>query len=226
MFMPKTEGIMTEKRQQEINDVVGTLKKFRPTKVALEVLKGNQDHLNEEYNTFRSGNLRLSASELHQFGYKLANEMQHDEIFAVDWNYQVEGVPNIGDWAKKNNSKIFEEVAIKEEQRTKEIEQYLHNHTIQEFLIWLNNPKNIKSTQETYMQLALIGDKDTPAGAMWTSQYWYYRNMVIYKNVVELAKTGEERIFVLYGSGHLYLLNQFLKESGLFNIEVATDYLT
>ncbi|WP_154648227.1 hypothetical protein [Oceanobacillus massiliensis] len=36
-----------------------------------------------------------------------------DDIFAVDWNYQVEGVPNLGVWAKENNSKIFEEVVVK-----------------------------------------------------------------------------------------------------------------
>ena len=76
------------------------------------------------------------------------------------------------------------------------------------------------------MKLALIGDENTAAGAMWTSQYWYYRNMVIYKNIVELAESGEERIFVLYGAGHLHLLIQFLQECGRFKVERATDYLT
>lgn len=226
MFMPKTEGILTEKRQREINDVVSTMKKFRPTKVTLEVLKENQNSLNQEYNAFRNGDIQLTANERHQFGFKLANEMKHEKIFAVDWNNQVEGVPNIGTWAKENNSAIFEGVAIKEKQRSKEIEKYLQNHTIQEFLKWLNSSKFIKSTHETYMQLALIGDEKTPAGAKWTAQYWYYRNMVIYKNVVELAKSGDERIFVLYGAGHLHLLNQFLQESDLFNVERVSDYLT
>lgn len=226
MFMPKTEGILSEKRQREISEVVDKLKRFRPTKVALEILKENQDCLNEEFTAFRAGEFTLTANERHQIGFNLAHEMHHEEIFAVDWNDQLEGVPNVGVWAKENHSPIFDEVLIKEEKRSKEIETYFENHTIQEFLIWLNNSENIKSSQETYMKLALIGDDNIPAGAMWTAQYWYYRNMVIYKNLVELAANGEERIFVLYGAGHLHLLLQFLQDSGLFKIETAADYLT
>lgn len=60
---------------------------------------------------------------------------------------------------------------------------------------------------------------------MWTAKYWYYRNMLIYKNLVSLIDSNEERIFVLYGAGHLHLLLQFLKESGLFDVKVASDYL-
>ncbi len=75
------------------------------------------------------------------------------------------------------------------------------------------------------MKIALIGEGADPAGAKWTSQYWYYRNMIIYKNIIELAASQAERIFVLYGSGHLHLLIQFLKESGLVQVEVAEDYL-
>ncbi|WP_409250771.1 DUF5694 domain-containing protein [Bacillus sp. SCS-153A] len=225
IFMPKTEGIFSEKRQREINEVVQMLKKFRPTKVALEVVKERQDRLNEEYNAFRGGNFTLTANERHQFGFKLAKEMNHKKLFAVDWNGQVEGVPNLGEWAKETGSRIFDEILVKEEKRSSEIENYFNNHSIREFLLWLNNSENIKSSQETYMQIALIGDPHTPAGAMWTAQYWYYRNMVIYKRIVELAQSGQERIFVLYGAGHLHLLMQFLQESGVFNVEIAEEYL-
>ncbi|WP_010649788.1 DUF5694 domain-containing protein [Oceanobacillus massiliensis] len=74
--MPETVDVLTEKRQREISIVVDCLKKFRPTKVALEVLKENGASLNNEYNAFRKGDLKLTASERHQFGFKLANEMQ------------------------------------------------------------------------------------------------------------------------------------------------------
>nr|WP_239587758.1 DUF5694 domain-containing protein [Bacillus pakistanensis] len=225
MFIPNVEGILSDKRQREINNVVDCLKEFRPTKVALEVLKENQNHLNQEYRSFRNGDFPLTTNERHQFGFQLASKMNLEEIFAVDWNYKIEGVPNVGSWAKENNSEIFEEVATKEEQRTKKVENFLQNHTIREYLLWLNDPENIKSTQESYMKLALIGNEENPVGAMWTAQYWYYRNMVIYKNLVELVNSQEERIFLLYGAGHLHLLIQFLQESGFFIVKTASDYL-
>jgi hypothetical protein len=49
--------------------------------------------------------------------------------------------------------------------------------------------------------------------------------MLIYKNLVSLIDSNEERMFVLYGAGHLHLLLQFLIESGLFDVKVASDYL-
>ncbi|MCG3421037.1 MULTISPECIES: DUF5694 domain-containing protein [Oceanobacillus] len=43
--------------------------------------------------------------------------------------------------------------------------------------------------------------------------------------MVTLIDSNQERIFVLYGSGYLHLLLQFIKESGLFDVKLANDYL-
>ncbi|KAB8126014.1 hypothetical protein F9U64_21010 [Gracilibacillus oryzae] len=225
MFMSQTEGILTGKRQDEVKEVINFLKAFRPTKIALEVLTENQSNLNKDYLSFLNGNYSLTANERHQFGFQLAKEMNHKEIYAVDWNENNEGVPNLGDWADKNKSDLFSEIAEKGKQMTRETEDYFSNHTINEFLLWMNDKEKVQSNHEMYMKLALIGSEDNPVGAMWTAQYWYYRNMVIYKNLVELITTNEDRIFVLYGAGHLYLLNQFLRESNIFNLETVQDYI-
>ena len=76
-----------------------------------------------------------------------------------------------------------------------------------------------------YMKIALIGGTSSRDGAAWTAKYWYYRNMLIYKNLVNLIDSNDERIFVMYGAGHLYLLLQFLRDSKLFEVKVASDYL-
>ncbi|WP_373893195.1 hypothetical protein [Virgibacillus sp. CBA3643] len=52
MFMSQTEDIHNEKRQSEIRHVVDCLKKFSPTKIALEVLTKDQSKLNENYQSF------------------------------------------------------------------------------------------------------------------------------------------------------------------------------
>jgi len=75
------------------------------------------------------------------------------------------------------------------------------------------------------MHLACVGSREEPAGAMWTARYWYYPNPLIYKNLTELIRSNGERIFVLYGAGHLYLLHQFLQESGTLAVEPAEKYL-
>jgi hypothetical protein len=103
--------------------------------------------------------------------------------------------------------------------------EFLSIHSIRDYLLYLNhNDFNIEN-QRFYMNLALVGNKSNPVGAMWTAKYWYYRNLIIYKNIVELIESDVERIFVLYGAGHLHLLNQFLNESGLFKVGKVEDYI-
>ncbi|MGM0904703.1 MAG: DUF5694 domain-containing protein [Bacillota bacterium] len=110
------------------------------------------------------------------------------------------------------------------QQSTSESEKIFNNHTMREFLLWLNDPGNVIYNHLMYITLATMGSKENPVGPMWTVQYWYNRNMIIYKNLVELITAKDDRIFVLYGSGHLHLLNHFLRESGRFNME--PDYLS
>jgi hypothetical protein len=225
VFMTRTEDILTPKRQKEIENVVDCIKSFHPTKVALEVLTENQSQLDKDYSSYLKGDFQLTANERHQIGFRLAKEMELEEIHAVDWNKNIEWIPNMWEWAEKNNSQIYKEIMNKGQQVNSNSEEYFINHTLNEYLLTLNEPKNVKSNQETYMQLALIGNKDYPIGAMWTAQYWYFRNMVIYRNIVDLVESDEDRIFVLYGAGHLHLLKQFLQESGLFTIELVENYL-
>ncbi|WP_442852847.1 DUF5694 domain-containing protein [Bacillus sp. UNC322MFChir4.1] len=40
------------------------------------MLKETQDNLSQDYNAFRRGDLQLTANERHQFGFRLANDMQ------------------------------------------------------------------------------------------------------------------------------------------------------
>lgn len=225
MFMSRTENLHSEKRQSEIRHVVDCLKKFSPTKIALEVLTKDQRRLNENYQSFLNGNLKLTSNERHQFGFQLAEKMKLKELFAVDWNDNVDGVPDLGIWAEENTSSIFDDVIEKGKQLTLEYEEYFKNHTIKDYLLLLNAEGNVKSNHEIYMKLALMGTQSNPAGPMWVAQYWYYRNMIIYKNIADLVSSSDDRIFVLYGAGHLYLLKQFLTESNIFNVKTAQDYL-
>lgn len=223
--MSQTEDIRNEKRQSEIKQVIDCLKKFSPTTVALEVLTKNQNELNENYQSFLNGDFKLTSNERHQIGFQLAKEMNLKELFAVDWNDNIDGVPDLGVWTEENASNIFEDVVEKGRQITLGYEAYFKNHTIREFLLWLNDKENAKSNHEFYMKLALIGTQSNPVGSSWVTQYWYYRNMLIYKNLVELITSSDDRIFVIYGAGHLHILNQFLKESNIFSVKSAQNYL-
>ena len=224
--MVDTDDVLAEKRQQEIKELIEALKEFKPTKVALEVLTTGRDRLNRDYRNYLSGDFKLSPSEHHQIGFRLAKAIDLTEVTAIDWNENLDGLPNLGTWAEENSSPLFNEVIDDLKNMTYEAESFLKKHTLKEYMLWLNQHDNVKQNQASYMKMVLLGDEANPVGAIWTARYWYYRNLLIYKNIMEMATSSNERIFVLYGAGHLHLLIQFLQDSGLVNVEVAQRYLS
>lgn len=225
MFTTRTEDVLTDKRQKEMSEIVNCLKRFKPTKVALEVATEYEEKLNQDYDSYKKGDFSLSSNEIHQIGFQVAMKCNLEKVYAVDWNDNLEGVPDFEKIAEDNQLDIFDEVVKIGQEITSQSEEYYQSHSLIEYLLWHNEKENIAKGHEMYMKLSLIGSESNPVGAIWIAKYWYYRNMLIYKKLVSLINSKEDRIFVLYGAGHLHLLLQFLKESGFFNVEVASDYL-
>jgi hypothetical protein len=44
-------------------------------------------------------------------------------------------------------------------------------------------------------------------------------------NLTRLVGSPDERILLIIGAGHAYLLRQFARESGFFRLESPLDYL-
>src|SRR5690625_1071698 len=102
MFMTQTDGIYTEKRQGEMSEVLECLKNFRPTKVALEILKEDSAKQNREYDSYLKNGFSLSTNETHQIGFRLAKRCGLDRVYAVDWNGSLEGDLDFEESAKQN----------------------------------------------------------------------------------------------------------------------------
>lgn len=217
--------MLSEARQEEIKEVIGCLKDFRPTKIALEAVKRIEGELNHEYHAFLDGQYILGINEIEQIGYRLAKECNLPKIHAVDWNEDEEDVPEISDLSAVENGDYYDAAMQIGQEITSEMEAFFKDHTYRELLLWLNDPEQVAKGHEIYMKMTLAGGDDHPVGAIWNAKYWYFRNLLIYKNLIKLIESNEERIFVLYGAGHLHLLVQFLKESKLVEVEVAHDYL-
>lgn len=225
LFMTDKEDILSKTSQTEIRDVINCLREFEPTKVALEVLQENEEALNKQYESFIKGDYTLTINEVDQIGFRLAKDCGRKKVYAVDWNKDEDGIPDLSgldEWKDTDEYKAFKMIA---EEIVSESNTYKQKHSIREFLLWMNDPQNVLRGQEMYMKLSLVGGKENPAGAVWTAKYWYYRNLLIYKNLVSLIDSNEDRIFVLYGAAHLHLLLQFIKESGIFDVKVPSDYL-
>src|SRR5215467_9000134 len=100
IFNLKVDDVLTEKRQKEIADTVATLKKFRPTKIAIEAKLGSK-RVEKEYQDYLDGKYALTRNEIDQLGYRLAKVLGHKQVYPID----VEGdfpFEKMQEFAKKN----------------------------------------------------------------------------------------------------------------------------
>ena len=69
-----------------------------------------------------------------------------------------------------------------------------------------------------------IGNKKNPVGAEVVGE-WYKSNLRIYNNIESIANSSSDRVLVLYGQGHLKILNQLINDSPNLDLIQINDLL-
>ncbi len=226
MHNVQADDVLAPKRQQEIQDVVERLKRFKPTKIAVEALTDEDEALNKQYQAYLSGELTLGANEIHQLGFRTAAELGHDRIYPVDWNEWNGGVDlgHVYEYAQTHMPELYRQFNSRGEETVAGFQKSLSERTIRELLLAGSSEENMRQDHEIYMTFARVGDGKNNIGIDWLCNYWYRRNLIIYANISRISST-EDRVLVIYGAAHMHLLTQFMKESGLFLLEPAEKYL-
>lgn len=126
--------------------------------------------------------------------------------------------------AIENNPAQWQEQEVKTRQMIEKNQILINTKTIREAYLELNQPEAILEDHRQYNEMVLMGNEE-PVGTQCVAWYWYYRNLLVYKHLTELIEDEDERILVIYGRAHAYLLNQFLNERGIYQIENVCNYL-
>jgi hypothetical protein len=206
MFNMKADDVLAPKRQQEITQLVEVLKRFNPTKVAIEADFGSQ-RVAREYSDYLAGKYTLSSNEIDQIGYRLAKALGHKTVYAVDADGEFPFLP-VSNYAKANGrSKELEAIMGEVGEMVKAQDAYLQSHTVLETLLYMNTDEKVAQDVGLYYREAHFGEAYDWAGADLVSD-WFRRNMRIFSNVVQLADSPSERILVIFGAGHLGWLRQ------------------
>ncbi|HWW61863.1 MAG TPA: DUF5694 domain-containing protein, partial [Thermoanaerobaculia bacterium] len=87
---------------------------------------------------------------------------------------------------------------------------YLASHTVLETLVYMNSDAKVAEDVGYYYRQAELGEPYDWAGADLVAE-WFRRNMRIYTNIVRIIDSPNDRVLVIYGSGHLgWLRNAFM----------------
>ena len=228
------DDVLAPKRQREIKQVFEHLKEFKPTKIAVELDPSRCTSENKNYQGYLNGTYELGPYEGDQIGYRLAKEFGHSKVYCVDYwperNPIFEKIKdhliNRSEFAKVHNQEYLfgspEDHRFGDPTDPGKIEKY---EPIIDRYIRFNQPVRTRASQRAYIHDARIGLGDQYPGADWLAHIWYARNLKIFVNLTRITESTDDRILLIIGVGHVYLVQQFLEESGDYIVESPLIYL-
>jgi len=227
VFNMKVDDVLQPTRQVEIRKVVDQIKAFQPSMIALEIKRLTARDTTERANfqAFREGKFELTRWEGHQIGFRLAQELGHQIIYHIDepgsFPFQ-----QMLDYAESHDQTewIYAKMAEKQAS-TEESNRGQSSETIGQQLFDMNTPGNIEEGHQIYVGMCQIGkDGDFPGTDVLTE--WFKRNARIFSNLYKITDGRKnERIVVIFGAGHSFLLRELVRIAPEFRLVEPNDYL-
>lgn len=221
VFNMETDDVLSARRQQEIGRLIEILKKFQPTKIAVESSVTSR-RVEQQYSDYIAGRYTLSRNEIDQIGYRLAKELGHPTVYGVDvgGDFPLLRVIN---YAKANGlGAQFDSLQASMDKRVKALSDFLGSHTVLETLEYMNSDSMVAQDVASYYAYIPYGQPWEYAGSDLLAS-WYQRNIRIYHNIRALIDSPRDRILVIYGAGHLGWLRQDVVNDNTVKLRKLSD---
>lgn len=240
--------VFAARRQAEIAEMVNQLARFQPTKIGIERTQNQQAETDQEYKAFVDGAFALSADEIHQIGFRLAKQMQHERVHCINaWDRYYEpaidfetfllthSVEEIDASFEKHSPEAqaarFGQTHLIDQwwpafvEEFKQFDATIEQKSLKEILRGGNTEANLLKSHGMYLVDGFkIGSGHEYIGADWTT-HWFNRNLRIFANIQRITQPAD-RILVLIGSGHVPLLRHCAQASPEYELIEVGDYLS
>ncbi len=221
--------ISAEKTQQEIQELLDHLKRFQPTKIALEVPVKKQEKLDSLYQEYRKGNFELPVPEMYQLGFRLAKQLDHPHIYGVDTQAPLHMENRVADWEQyAKETGVYDKWRYFDSYFTGKYASSDSLKTTMSLLDYYSflNSKEVEdvSGQDKLNGMIQLGAGDSYIGADGITKD-YRRNLRIYANMLHLIESDEDRFLMIYGSSHKRILRHFFEDSLEFTYMDISSYL-
>ena len=216
--------VKSRKRQAEIKILVESLKKFKPTKIAVERPYRTEEELNHHYTDYLNGSYQLTQEETEQIAFRLAKELNHKRLYLAYSPVQYD-FDSAVTFAKQNGqSKLIDSIIGNAKELAADYDKIALNGSIQEAIFYLNTKEAINKNHFGYILLSQVGKGQNKVGAEAVGD-WYKSNIKIFENIRQLADSNSDRILVIYGQGHLKILNQLIDDTPELELISINQYL-
>jgi hypothetical protein len=208
--------VLSSKRQKEVLELVDYIAKFKPNKIFVEDF--NKDNiLMTNYKNYKTGKYNLIADEIDQIAYRLLDKFQLDTIYGVDARtigqdlYKNDSTKNYIKTLQKDidNETISPALAKYFEWYEKD-NKYKVEHSLLDYFKQLNSDKY---QQRGFYSLFVTYFKNKKNGADNLTLDLLSRNIRILHKISQNITSEEDRILILFGSGHTEFFNVFFGTS-------------
>ncbi len=196
--------VLADKYQQQLEDICQQLMTFDPTHIVVEQPVTQHAELAAAYSNYLAGQPAqpgaLPPGEVYQLGFRLAK------------------VAEFGRFYKNNPDTSL---------RYDHGEPVYQSHTIATELLRLNNPQHLKQSLGNYLigHFKFESEDNEYFGADFETGRWFNRNLRIFRNIQRVPAAPGDRILVIFGAGHMNLLNLFFDASPEYKREDLGTYL-
>jgi Family of unknown function (DUF5694) len=216
----KVDDVLQRDFQAQIARVTDALARFKPTAVHVE---SSAEAARERYALYLSDKLEPSRNEVVQLGFRLARSVGLQTVHGIDVLTDFPYLP-VEAFAKAHGQQgLLDSMHAEIEMLARSEEELLETKGIAAELRRINDPEDIRNGHAYYRTMLRIGAGNEQPGAELLTA-WYRRNFLICANFLQLSRPGD-RIVVIFGSGHSFLLRQCVIETPGLQLIEANSYL-
>ena len=239
-FNYKMDDVLAPKRQSEMEQLISQIKAFNPTKIAVYADDSYDAELNANYQNYLEGTYERTRRLADQIGFPLAKQMGHPKLYCVaDWPEHRPIVDEIDrslmDYdafaEAHNQAYLLPRISASEGKIRQSADGTLWvepegYEPLIDMYIRINEPEKLRADHQSYLKTARIGLKDQYPGANWVAHWWYAHNLKNFVNLTRITESTDDRILLIIGAGHVFLIQQFLENSGDYIVESPLQYLS
>ena len=209
----KQIDILSAQKQKELQQLLDYIALFKPTKICIEAPE--KWNAMGKYRAYKNEKKPLGRDEVQQIGFRLMERFKLDTVYCVDAGNIADELSDSKDSlvTRPYIDAIFKDYTFKTDERYKNWLAYETALNLKSNLLdyfkHINSPKYFLRDYGYYLTADFKNGKYNGADAL--AMYWYDRNLRIFRNIQRITTSPKDRILVLFGGGHIAILDQLLK---------------
>ncbi|WAC14908.1 DUF5694 domain-containing protein [Dyadobacter pollutisoli] len=206
--------VLTEPKKSEVTELVNYIKKFKPTKIAIEAFP--EWEATRKLKKYKKGEFSDKRDERYQLAMRIAKELNLDTLYSIDCESFDKDLMKVD---STYFQAFFEDYNLKTNDEF--IAMYQNWYTYDDKLAAKTNLltyfkyMNSEEVHKLGFGSYLIGNfkLEDHRGADILSIWWYNRNLRIFRKLQQITESNEDRILVIFGNGHASVLRQLVESS-------------